>query len=125
MEKLRYIHLNKTAKMFAAAAGLGAIAGGAEDNRLEALLEYGLKIGLCFQVADDLLDVSASSEQLGKTAGKDVKKGKLTYPAFVGMERSREISRELTSQAVGALGSFGPEAQLLRMLAGELAERQK
>ena len=125
MERLRHIHVNKTAEMFAAAAAMGAIAAGADDAKLEALLEYGLKLGLCFQVADDLLDVSASSEQLGKTAGKDIKKGKLTYPSLVGMERSREIALEFTNQAVSALDGFGAEAGLMRTLAGRLLERRK
>ena len=88
--RLEYIHLNKTAEMFAASAALGAIAGDADDQQLSALLEYGMKIGLGFQIADDLLDVTASSEELGKTAGKDTEQGKLTYPALIGLEKSRD-----------------------------------
>ena len=83
-------NLNKTAEMFAASAALGAIAGDADDQQLSALLEYGMKIGLGFQIADDLLDVTASSEELGKTAGKDTEQGKLTYPALIGLEKSRD-----------------------------------
>ena len=70
-EILEYIHTNKTAKMFKCAAAMGAICGGASKKQHENLCEYGLKIGLCFQITDDILDLSASSEELGKTAGKD------------------------------------------------------
>ncbi len=91
---LEYIHLNKTAKMFRCAAAMGAICGGAGEKEYECLCEYGLKIGLGFQIADDILDVSASSEQLGKTAGKDAKAAKCTYPAVVGMKKAKELARE-------------------------------
>ena len=104
---------------------MGAIAGGATEKQFEALSGYGLKIGLGFQIADDLLDVSASSEQLGKTAGKDREQGKLTYPALVGIEKAREIAEKLTEDALVALSSFGKEADILRRLAVELLERKK
>jgi len=125
MELLRQIHMNKTARMFAAAAGLGAIAGHASEAQLEAVLEYGLKMGLCFQVADDILDVTVESEQLGKTAGKDEQQGKLTYPALVGLDESQRIAEELTIEAVDALRIFGPEADILRQLAQRLLHRNK
>jgi geranylgeranyl diphosphate synthase type II len=120
---LEYIHMNKTAEMFAASAALGAIAGRADDRQMSAMLEYGMKIGLGFQIADDLLDITASSSQLGKTAGKDAAQGKLTYPALVGVEKSREIFTNLTGQAVAAIREFGPEADVLRQLATELLNR--
>ncbi len=125
MELLERIHLNKTARMFAASCGLGALAGGATDGQLEALTRYGQKIGLGFQIADDLLDVSASSEQLGKTAGKDQQQGKLTYPALAGEAESRKIAERLTEEALSALSCFGPEADVLRRLAVELPDRKK
>lgn len=125
MELLRQIHMNKTARMFAAAAGLGAIAGHASKAQLEALLEYGLKMGLCFQVADDILDVTMESKQLGKTAGKDQQQGKLTYPALVGLDESQRIAEALTIEAVDALRIFGPEADILRHLAQRLLHRNK
>ena len=78
---------------------------------------YGLKIGLGFQIADDILDVSASSEQLGKTAGKDVAAAKCTYPAVVGIEKARELERKLAHEAVAALEPFGDGAGILRRLA--------
>ena len=125
MQRLQYIHMNKTAEMFAASTALGALAGGATDEQLSAMIEYGMKIGLGFQIADDLLDITASSEQLGKTAGKDAEQGKLTYPALVGEEKSREIFEKLTCEAVCALQIFGKEAETLRQLAMELLNRTK
>ena len=125
MERLQYIHLNKTAEMFAASTALGAIAGGATEKQLDAMIEYGMKIGLGFQISDDLLDITASTEQLGKTAGKDAEQGKLTYPALVGEEKSREIFENLTCEAVCAMQNFGGEADVLRQLAMELLNRTK
>lgn len=125
LERLEYIHTNKTAKMFSAAAAMGAIAGGGNERQIKALSEYGLKIGLAFQVADDILDVSATSEQLGKTAGKDAKAGKMTYPALVGLERSKEIAKQLSGEALKAIDRFGGEADMLRKLVGAMLERTK
>jgi geranylgeranyl pyrophosphate synthase len=125
LERLQYIHLNKTAEMFAASAALGGIAGRANERQLQALLEYGMKIGLAFQIVDDLLDITASTEQLGKTSGKDAEQGKLTYPALVGEEQSRRILNRVTSEAVAALEEFGPAADRLRQLADELLTRTK
>lgn len=124
-EILRYIHTNKTARMFRCACKMGAVAGAATEEQLERLSEYGLKIGLAFQVADDILDVSASSEQLGKTAGKDARQEKVTYPSVVGFEKSRQIAGELADEAVKQLNIFGTEADLLRCAAEALLERNK
>jgi len=122
---LEYIHRNKTAKMFAAAAAMGAICGDANGQQIETLKEYGMKLGLSFQIADDILDVSASSEQLGKTAGKDAEQGKTTYPSVVGMEQSKKLLEKFSDQAVALLGDFGDEADKLRQLAVLLVERSK
>ena len=124
-EILEYIHINKTAKMFRCAAAMGAICGGASQKQFDSLCEYGLNVGLAFQIADDILDETASSEHLGKTAGKDLKAAKCTYPAVVGMEKAREIQRRLTSAAAAALEPFGPKADSLRQLATVLLERTK
>ena len=124
-ELLEYIHTNKTAKLFRCAAAMGAIAGGANDSQLESLCKYGLKIGLGFQVADDILDVCASSEHLGKTAGKDTKRGKATYPAVLGLEESRQLAAKLADEAVAALEPFGKKADNLRKLALALLERTR
>ena len=123
MERLQYIHMNKTAEMFAASTAMGAIAGGANDKQMQALLEYGMKIGLAFQIADDLLDITASSEQLGKTPGKDAEQGKLTYPALVGEEKSQQILEQVTCEAIAALAHFEHNADILRQLALELLTR--
>jgi geranylgeranyl pyrophosphate synthase len=122
---LQHIHINKTAKMFAAAAAMGAIAGGGNDEQIERLLQYGLKVGLGFQVADDILDVSGSSEQLGKTSGKDAVQGKVTYPAVVGMAESKRIAKKLCEEAVGAVDIFDEEADILRKLAVVLSQRTR
>jgi len=124
-ELLKYIHTNKTARMFRCAAAMGAVCGGAEKKLLDRLSEYGLKIGLAFQIADDILDVTASSEQLGKTAGKDARAAKCTYPAVVGIEKARELEKKLADEAVAMLEPFGEKANTLRQLAMALLERIK
>jgi len=125
VSKIEYIHTNKTAKMFRCAAAMGAVCGGAEKQQLDLLSEYGLKIGLAFQIADDILDVTASSLQLGKTAGKDIKADKCTYPAVVGIDKARERERKLTDEAVAVLEPFGGKADTLRQLTMALLERIK
>ncbi len=125
LESLEYIHIHKTARMFQCATVMGGLCGRATPESLEALAQYGLKIGLGFQIADDILDVSASSEQLGKTAGKDIKAAKCTYPALLGIERSRELERRLADEAAAALEPFGEKADVLRQLAVALLEREK
>jgi geranylgeranyl pyrophosphate synthase len=124
-EMVEYIHINKTAKMFRCAAAMGAICGGATPKQFESLCEYGLHVGLAFQIADDILDVTASSEQLGKTAGKDLKAAKCTYPAVVGLEKAKALQKKLTSGAIAELEPFGGKADTLRQFATTLLERTK
>lgn len=124
-ELLEYIHTNKTAKMFRCAAAMGAICGHADETRLNALCEYGLKIGLGFQIADDILDVSASSKHLGKTAGKDAKAEKCTYPAVMSLKESKKIAEKLANDAVETLAPFGKKADNLRNLALVLLKRTR
>jgi len=124
-ELIQFIHTNKTAKMFRCAAAMGAICGGANDVQLNALCEYGLKTGLGFQIADDILDASATSEHLGKTVGKDVKAGKVTYLKLLGMEKSRQLEKRLADEAVAALELFGKDAHILRQLAVALLQRTR
>ena len=109
--------------MFAAAAAAGAICGKASKTHIESLYNYGLKIGLGFQVADDILDISSTSEQLGKTAGKDSQQGKTTYPSVIGMEQSKKIASQLAEQAIAELNEFDSAADILRNLALELVKR--
>ena len=125
LKMLEYIHQHKTAKMFEAACSMGAITAGANKEQLEKLGQFGLKLGLCFQIADDILDVLASSKDLGKTAGKDAAQGKLTYPSLIGLEKSKYHARELTQEALAELTGFGNEANVLRQLAQTLLERTK
>ncbi len=125
LDSLEYIHIHKTAKMFQCATVMGGLCGRATADQLDALARYGLKIGLGFQIADDILDVSASSEQLGKTAGKDVKAAKCTYPALLGIDKSKELERRLADDAVAALEPFGKRADVLRQLAMALLDREK
>lgn len=122
---LEYIHTNKTAKMFRAAAGMGAICGRADKEDYRRLCEYGLKIGLGFQIADDVLDVSATSEQLGKTAGKDEMAEKVTYPAVVGLEKSKQIAEKTAEEAIKIIEPFGKKADILKKLTRELLQRKK
>jgi len=124
-ELLKFIHTNKTAKMFRCAAACGAICGGADKTQVEMLCEYGLKIGLGFQIADDILDVCASSEHLGKTAGKDTKAGKITYPSIMGLKKARELEKKLAKEAIAVIEPFGPKADTLSQLAKALFERTK
>jgi geranylgeranyl diphosphate synthase type II len=124
-ELLEFIHTNKTAKMFRCAAAMGAICGRANDAQFNALCEYGLKIGLGFQIADDILDASATSEHLGKTVGKDVKAGKVTYLKLLGAEKSRQLGKRLADEAVVSLEPFGKEANILRQLAAALLQRTR
>jgi geranylgeranyl diphosphate synthase type II len=125
IDQLEFIHNNKTAKMFAAAAMMGAVAGGGDDGQVAGLYQYGLEIGQCFQITDDLLDVSATSDELGKTPGKDAEQGKVTYPAIVGIEESKEIAAQSVEYALELLDGFGEKADVLRVLAKELLERTK
>jgi len=122
---LEYIHTNKTAKMFRCAAAMGAIAAGASGNQYNVLCDYGLKIGLGFQIADDILDESSTSEHLGKTAGKDKKASKCTYPAIFGLAKSKQIESHLADEAVALLKPFGRKADILRQLPIALLERTR
>ena len=124
-EILEYIHIHKTAKMFRCAAAMGAVCGGATQKQFEYLCEYGLQVGLAFQIADDILDETASSEHLGKTAGKDLKAAKCTYPAVVGLDEARVLQEQVTSQAVAALKPFGTKADTLREFAQALLQRTR
>jgi len=125
IDSLEYIHTHKTARMFRCAAVMGALCGRGSPEQVEALGQYGLKIGLGFQIADDILDVSASSEQLGKTAGKDVTAAKCTYPAVVGLAKAKELEQDLAREAVALLEPFGRRADVLRQLATALLSRRR
>jgi geranylgeranyl diphosphate synthase type II len=111
--ELEAIHRSKTGALLSTSVWIGAWLGGAAPNELDALLRFGEKIGLAFQIMDDVLDVTESRETLGKTAGKDQESRKATYPALFGVDQSRRHVRELTEQAREAVLSLGRRAELL------------
>jgi farnesyl diphosphate synthase len=125
LEGLRFIHLHKTADMIRAATKMGAICGRANPEILDALARYGESLGLAFQLIDDLLDVTGSAEDLGKTPGKDAAAGKRTHAAEVGADRAAEMGRRLTADAVDALRPLGERAEKLRRLARLLERRTR
>jgi geranylgeranyl pyrophosphate synthase len=97
--------------------------GRADAVTLASLARYGQMVGRAFQIADDLLDVTADAATLGKEAGKDARAGKQTFPRCVGIAESRDAAREATQTAIAALAAFGPEADDLRELAGYVVDR--
>src|SRR5207253_9432464 len=103
---------------------LGAMSANVTSKELAAITKFGRALGLAFQVIDDILDVTQTSEKLGKSAGKDVAAKKATYPAVIGLEKSRVEAKRLTRQAHGALGIFGKKAEALHALANYLLERE-
>ncbi|HUC85743.1 MAG TPA: farnesyl diphosphate synthase [Candidatus Acidoferrales bacterium] len=125
LAELRYIHERKTSALLCCCARLGGMSANCPPAQLAALTEFGYHVGLAFQVIDDILDVTQTSEQLGKTAGKDVAVQKATYPAIVGVEKSRKIARQLTGKAFAALKIFKGRAVALEALAEFLLKRDK
>ncbi len=125
IERLRTIHHHKTGALILAACRMGAMCGGADEARLEAISAYARAIGLMFQVVDDLLDVTQTSEALGKAAGKDQQQGKLTYPGVLGIEESRDQVERLRREASNALECLGVAAGPLRELCDYMAVRTK
>jgi len=120
---LRVIHRRKTAAMLTASVVMGGIAAGASEHLARSLREFGEHLGLAFQIADDVLDASAATADLGKTAGKDAAAGKLTYVTLFGLEAARRRARGEADRAVDALSPFGHEADPLRDLARFVVER--
>jgi geranylgeranyl diphosphate synthase, type II len=123
-EQVRSIHENKTAALLTASVRLGAMAANASAKQLAAITAFGHALGLAFQVIDDILDLTQTSDKLGKSAGKDVAAQKATYPAVIGLEKSRAEARRLTAKAHSALASLGEDARVLRALADYLLARE-
>jgi geranylgeranyl diphosphate synthase, type II len=121
---LEYIHSAKTGALIRAAARSGAIYAGAADADLDRVTSYGERVGLAFQVADDLLDVSGSAASLGKTPGKDGRQKKLTYPAVHGVEAAKRIAAQLAAEAQAALETYGDRARRLNEIARYLVSRE-
>ncbi len=121
---VQYIHIHKTGALIKAAIKSGALLGGARDGELASLVRYGEAIGLAFQIADDILDIEGTTEELGKDAGSDQARGKATYPAVVGIEESRRRAAELLDMALESLSGFDHRADPLREIARYVVERK-
>ena len=121
---LEYIHTRKTGALIRASVRMGALSAGANDEQLKAITRYGEEAGLSFQIADDILDITGTKEEIGKDVGSDVEKGKKTYPAMFGLEESRSRARELQASAVEALSIFGDRAEPLREIARYIVSRK-
>ncbi len=122
--QLRYIHECKTAALLTTAIRFGAMSANTTARRLQALTDFGYATGLAFQVIDDILDVTQTSEKLGKSAGKDLAAQKATYPSVLGLEGARQKAHQLTADAHAALRTFGAEGDALRALADHLLARE-
>ncbi len=125
LAQLKYIHECKTSALLCCAVRLGGMSANCTPAQLQALTDFGYNVGLAFQIIDDILDVTQTSEQLGKTAGKDVAARKATYPAMVGLPKSQAIARQLTDRAFAALRQFKGQAAALEAMATYLLKRDK
>ncbi len=123
LEALRFIHENKTAALLTTSLALGGMSADCQPEELQALRTFGMATGLAFQILDDILDVTQTSEKLGKSAGKDLASDKSTYPALIGLEASRVEAQRLTQSAHDALAVFGARGTRLRELADHLLAR--
>src|SRR3954447_6240512 len=123
--ELQFIHENKTAAILRTSVRLGAMSANADAKKLSAITQFGQRLGVAFQIIDDILDVTQTSEILGKSAGKDVAAKKATYPAVIGLEQSRGEAKRLTREAHNALSIFSNRnAEALHALANYLLERE-
>src|SRR5215813_9980265 len=123
-DELELIHRQKTGAMITAAARCGAMIAGAHERELRAVEEYGRNVGLLFQITDDLLDITATVEDLGKTPGKDVRSNKATYPAIYGITATRELVMQVRRTASEALDTLNIPTELLRGIADFVRNRQ-
>jgi geranylgeranyl diphosphate synthase type II len=121
---LEYIHRSKTGAMIRASVAVGGIIAGADSQQIDTLRSYGDKIGLAFQVADDILDVTSTSEQLGKTPGKDMAARKATYPALHGIPQSEARARQLVDDAIAIISTLSPAAHKLEEMARFIIARR-
>ena len=121
---LEYIHRSKTGALISAPVVVGGIIAGASEPELDKLRAYGQRIGLAFQIADDILDVTSTSEQLGKTAGKDLAAHKATYPALHGIEQSEVRMRQLIHEALEVVAGLGVHSGVLEELARFIIARK-
>lgn len=124
LETLHYIHTHKTAALLEVSVVSGAILGGADRDTVQRLARYAQNIGLAFQIIDDILDITATQEELGKSIGKDIRAQKVTYPRLLGLEESQRQAQQLIDQAKAQLTDFGPAAQPLLALAEFITARK-
>jgi geranylgeranyl pyrophosphate synthase len=124
LDDLQALHRMKTGALLKASCRLGALAAGAEAPILAALSDFGIHLGLAFQIVDDLLDETASPQQMGKATGKDRQKGKNTYPSLLGIPGSRQAAQEQLAAALASIRPLGPRAHGLALLARFVVERQ-
>jgi geranylgeranyl diphosphate synthase, type II len=117
IETLKTIHRHKTGSLITCSVLAGAVGAEANRQQFEALKQYGDNIGLAFQIVDDLLDATSTTEQLGKSAGSDTERGKATYPDFYGIEKTRKLAQEAIERSITALTSFDEKAEPMRALA--------
>lgn len=122
---LEYIHIHKTGELILASVRCGAIVAGATDEQLPSLTRYGQAAGLAFQIADDILDVEGSSDEMGKATGGDEVRGKATYPSLIGMQESKTRAAELVDIALDAVSGFDEKAEPLRAIARYIVSRRK
>lgn len=125
IEKLEKIHRNKTGAMICVSARAGAIIAEANENELDAITKYASSLGLLFQIIDDLLDITQTTEVLGKTAGKDLTAEKSTYPSFYGIEETRKLAEKVHFEAIDSLSKIEKDTQILKDLVDFILERKK
>jgi geranylgeranyl diphosphate synthase type II len=125
LQELQQLHALKTGAMIEAALAAGAIVGEGSPSQVDAVREYGKAIGLAFQIVDDILNVEGDPMIMGKAAGTDQSRRKKSFPALLGLEKSKEFAQNLVRSAVGTLAGFGAEAEALRAIAGYVIERNK
>lgn len=124
VETLTYIHNHKTGALLEACVICGAVLAGASDAQIEKLSQFAQKIGLAFQIIDDILDITATQAELGKTAGKDLQAQKATYPKLWGLEESKHQADKLVAEAKTILAEFGESARPLQALADYITDRK-
>jgi len=125
LKMLEYIHRSKTAALITASVVSGGLYAGGNDEAIAKLRTFGQSVGLAFQIVDDVLDVTQTSEQLGKTAGKDLSAEKVTYPALFGIDESIRKADALVEKGCASLDAFGDRAATLKALAHFLVERKQ
>jgi geranylgeranyl diphosphate synthase type II len=125
LAELQNIHAHKTGKLIRASVRAGALLSGANVTQFDLLTGYAEDIGLAFQIADDVLNVTGTREELGKDANTDAERGKQTYPSFYGLEGAKKLAQECADRAIGRLSSFGGKAEPLRGIAQYIVSRRK